>query len=332
MTNNRMSVLEWDAATQLLNAATKIIIVTHERPDGDAMGSLIGLGHALREHGKDVTLAVDGGTPQGFRYLRGSENVLPRLQNPQADLVISVDASDAVRPGKVGEIAFNLGKPIIVIDHHATNTLFGAAHIVDSDFVSTTEAVLRWLDHMGWQPSLASAEALMTGLITDTISFQVGPVTADTFDLAKRLMACGVDLRKIVEYTMRRTPSGMLQFMGKGLMSAKLEDHVIWTVLTQADFAQFGFLEDEKPELSSEMMADEEAYISALFTEVSNGDVRLSLRSKPGFDVGTVAFALGGGGHVQAAGCTLKQTSVADAVAKVIPLLKEAAKQGNLKY
>lgn len=324
--------LDYEAASQLLHAATNIIVVTHERPDGDAIGSLLGLGHALREHGKQVTLAVDGGVPQHFRYLAGSGTVLAHLSRPQADLVISVDASDAERPARVGKVAFGLGTPIIVVDHHATNTLFGTAHILDSDFVSTTEGVLRWLDYLGWQPSLASAEALMTGLITDTISFQVGPVTAETFDLAKRLMACGVDLRKIVEYTMRRTPTRMLQFMGRGLVNAKLDEHVIWTSLTLADFAEFGFPLEQKPELSSELIADEEAYIAALFTEQDNGDIRLSLRSKPGFDVGSVAFALGGGGHIQAAGCTLRQMSLSDAEAKVIPLLKEAIAKGQLLY
>lgn len=326
--------LDWEQANSLVGDAQQIIVVTHVNPDGDAFGSLLGLGLALRERGKTVTLAVDGGVLPDFRFLPGAATVLSSFDGalPPADLVISTDASSIDRIGEVGAAAFALGTPTIVIDHHATNTFFGDVTILNSGFVSSTEAVLEWLDQLGWEPSPQVAMALMTGLITDTISFRVGPVTAETFRKAMRLMALGVDLRGITERTLSRSRTGIQPLVGRGLERTQLEDHVIWTYLRLQDMADFGLTAEEKPELSSQILKDEQAYIAAFFYEVEGGDLRVSFRAKPVFDVGAVAFSLGGGGHTLASGCTLRQTTLEAAIAKVIPLLKAEVQRGTLHY
>ncbi len=324
--------LDWEAATQFVTQAQKVIVIGHIRPDGDDIGSLAGLGLALREAGKQVTMAVDDGVPAFLKFIPGAQEVLPALANPGADVVIFVDSSDAERTGECGLAAMALGKPIIVVDHHATNTFFGNAHIVRSGYVSATEAVLEWLDYMQIPISQDVATALLTGLITDTMAFRVGPVSAQTFDVAKRLMERGANYRYIMQKTMNRRNSGTLPLEGRVLARTQLEDGAVWTVVYRADLEEAGLPDETHLDLSSDLVKDEAAYVSAQFTETREGDVRVSFRSKPGFDVGTLAFQLGGGGHTQASGCTLRETPIQAALEKVIPLLKAEAQRGTPLY
>jgi phosphoesterase RecJ-like protein len=325
-------VLDWEAAAQAIQAAQKIIVVTHINPDGDAIGSLCGLGLALREHGKEVTLAVDGGITPYLSYVPGSETVQATLENLTADLVISVDASDLGRAGAMGATAWTLDVPKLVVDHHVTNTLFGTLHVLHSDFVSTTEAVLRLIDFLGWELSLPIAKALMVGFITDTISFRVGPVTAETLEQVGRLMRLGVTIKEVVERMLERAEPGQLTLLGRGLLAMQVEEHVAWTSLRLQDFQEAGLALIDKPELSTEMLRDPRVYISAFFLETEGGDVRVSIRATPGFDVGSLAAGVGGGGHTLAAGIRLRQTTVEAAGELLIPLLKVEAKRGKALY
>lgn len=332
MSNSPIIQLEFDRVSHLIRAAKHILMVTHVRPDGDAIGSLCGLGLALQEMGKTVTMAVDGGVNDYLSFVPGSQSVHPNLYSPQADLVISCDASDLQRTGEVGATAFALSVPKIVIDHHATNTLFGDAHLLHSDYVSTTEAVYHLLKFMGHPFSLPVATALMIGYMTDTISFRVGPVTGETLRQVAELMEVGVSMRQVIERMLIRMEAGQLQLMGLGMASSTVEDHVIWASLRLADLQAFGLDTGEKPELSTELLRDRRAYIACFFLETEEGDIRLSFRAKPGFDVGSVAFGLGGGGHTLAAGATIPNATLEQAIAQVIPLLKAEAKRGRPLY
>lgn len=324
--------LEFEAASQLVKDAQTVTVVTHFKPDGDAIGSLIGLGLALQAQGKTVNMVVDDGVPENMGFINGVEHVLSELQSLSPDLVIAVDCADAERAGDWGQRLFKLNKPIIVLDHHPTNTFFGQAHIVNSAYVSTTEAVLAWLDYLEWELAREIAHPLMLGLVTDTMGFRVGAVTAHTFEIAARLMAFGLDLREIVEHTLINIPSNHMQAVGRGLDKAILERHVIWSGFTLEEQEELNLLNGRKPELSSEMLRNEDAYISAFFTETEDGEVRVSFRSVPGFDVASIAKSFGGGGHIQAAGCTLENSSLHDAMARVVPLLKAEAERGTPQY
>jgi len=325
--------LDWDAAIEHLNAAQTIAMVTHVSPDGDAFGSMCGLGLALREQGKTVHLHVDAGTTEYLSYVPGSDTIHSEVKITDADLVISLDASDLPRIGETGAALFAIDAPKLVIDHHATNLLFGDVHILDSDFVSTTEAVYHLLKKLEWDFSSDVAKALMVGFVTDTISFRVGPVTATTFEQVADLLRLGdLDLREIVERMLLRVQSGQLQLMGVGYSRLKIENHVAYTWLEQADFIATGVSESDKPELASDILRDENAYVACFLRMTAEGEVKISLRSVPGFDVGSVAYSVGGGGHTQAAGATLGAMSIEDAIAKMLPLLLEAVQTGSPLY
>jgi phosphoesterase RecJ-like protein len=325
--------LDFPAAAALIAEAGRVLMVTHQRPDGDAIGSMCGLGLALMEHGKQVTMAVDGGVTDYLSFVPGSEGVLASLDSPQADLVISCDASDLARTGQVGAIAWALPCPKLVLDHHVTNTLFGDVHILHSDYVSTTEAVLHLLQFLGWELSPPIAKALLVGFMTDTISFRVGPVTALSLRQVALLMESGANLRETIERMLVRQEPGQVQLMGRGLARCQVEDRVAWTFLSLADFQALGLPTHEKPELSTEILRDRRAYVAAFFLESEEpGHIRLSLRAVPGFDVGTLAKDLGGGGHTLAAGVSLYETTLEAAMGRVLPLLKAEAARGRALY
>jgi phosphoesterase RecJ-like protein len=328
----KVTRLDWDAAVHLLNSATNIALVTHVRPDGDAIGSLVGLGGALKERGRTVHLLVDGGKPTSFGFIPGVDAITGALPDAPLDLVIALDGSDLQILGEAGAAAFALGVPTLVIDHHATNDLFGSVHVVSSDYVSTTHVIQHLLKRLGWEISQPVAKALMLGIVTDTQCFRVGSITIDTFSDVQQLMARGVDLRSIVERTVMSIPHGQLQVIGRVIARATLKNHVIWSSLGLKEIEELGRESVRNAHMSDQLLQDEEAYISAFFQETDEGSVRVSMRAVPGFNVGALADSLGGGGHALAGGATIHGMSLNEAVALVVGRLMEIVERGAPTY
>ncbi len=188
---------DWAAASQAVEAAQSILVATHISPDGDAIGSLLGLGNALRLRGSNVTCVVDGGLPGTFRFLPGASDVRDTPTTGQWDLMISVDSSDEERTGESGVYGRAHSARVINLDHHITNTFFGDIFLVMPSAVSATEVVYHWLRE--WQQPLALdiAVPLLTGLVTDTIGFRTSNVTANTLRVAVELMEAGAPLAEI---------------------------------------------------------------------------------------------------------------------------------------
>ncbi len=320
--------LDWEHANALLHAAQQPILVTHTQPDGDAFGSLLGLGSALLAYGKPPILAVEGGMADRFRFLPNADQVCSDLEGVTGDLVIVLDCSDQRRLGALVAPITALGVPIINLDHHRTNTLFGAANLVDPVWVSTTEGVLDWLDQLGWALTPAVAQCLLCGLVTDTLCFRTDSVKADTLGKAQRLVDAGANLNYIVQKTLSTLQTGIIRLWSQVMPTVKLEDGVIWVKISLAARQAAGAPDRGDGDLVGFLLQAEDAYIAAIFREQSDGTTDISMRAVPGFDVARVATQLGGGGHTLAAGATLQGTP--DSVeADVIAALKEAVRQGT---
>jgi phosphoesterase RecJ-like protein len=322
---------DWEQADDLLNAAQRVIILTHVSPDGDAIGSMLGLGHALTLWGKTVTMAVDEGVPPHLAFLPGSEVVRTDLAGVEADLVIVVDCSDERRVGNMGKAARTLGLPWINLDHHATNVGFADANIMDSTFVSASEGVMRWLYRNNAPLPLDSAICLLCGLVTDTMCFRTASVTSDTLALANDLMRKGANLTHIVQHTIARMPTTALYLWGKVLPTASVQDHIALARISLAARQEAAYTESSDGGLVSWMLQADDAYIACVLKEVEGNAVEISLRAKPGFDVGKVAFAVGGGGHTLASGATMLGT-FEEVEARLRPLLRAAVESGTPAY
>jgi phosphoesterase RecJ-like protein len=324
-------VPQWDTATAAVDAAASILLVTHVSPDGDAIGSLLGLAHALRARGKaHLCLVVDGGVPDYLAFIPGSDAVLSAISaaSGEFDLMISLDSSDEARTGKAGEYGRAHSRQVINLDHHITNDGFGSIHLVMPGAVSAAEVVMHWLDAMPQPITHDSAIALLTGLVTDTLGFRVSSVTAETLHLAQRLMHAGASLNDIMARTVGSRKYAAMQLWSRVLPSMQLEDGIISATVTEADIAAVGLSEMTDGGLAEFLVTANEARISVVFKQLTEDKTEISFRSKPGFDVGSVAFAIGGGGHRQASGATIIGDLVT-ARERVMPLLRAAVEQGQ---
>jgi bifunctional oligoribonuclease and PAP phosphatase NrnA len=322
--------MQWNEAKALVERANRIIIVTHMFPDGDAIGSVMGLTHTLRALGKEVIPAVDGGVPKHLAFIPGSEGILPALTNETADLVFSLDASDAKRSGEAGAYAFKLGVPIIVIDHHATNTNFGAINLVNWVTPATCEVLVDWFTAVGWAIPQDAAYALLTGIVTDTQCFRISQTTAETLRKAQYLMTLGASLTAITQQTVNRRSTAAFRLWAKVMPSLQIEDGVIWAVVDlEAKKAARYEEEGGAGGLASLLAEADEAFIVGVFLERTGNRVEMHFRAQPGYDVSQLAFNLGGGGHRQASGATV-DGGLQETVERVIPILKEAARAGSL--
>ncbi|MEZ4618256.1 MAG: DHHA1 domain-containing protein [Caldilineaceae bacterium] len=194
-----------------------------------------------------------------------------------------------------------------MIDHHFTNTKFGQINWVDPSCAATCQMLVGLADALGVPLAGAVAKCLLTGIVTDTLCFRTSNTDAAVMDAAQRLMQSGIKLAEIVAHTLNRREFNTFRLWGAVLADVQLVDGVIWTTisLAQREAAQT----QDDGQLSSMLITAVEADISATFTEKvdENGQltVECSFRAKPGFDVGTLAFDLGGGGHPPASGVTL---------------------------
>lgn len=325
--------LEWEAASDLIHRAQNIATVTHLRPDGDAIGSLLGLTLALRTQGKTVTPFVDGGLPERFNFLPDSQDIRGSLNpNESFDLLISTDASDLERIGKVGAALKALNCPFIQLDHHQTNLIFGDVNLVDARTAAASEGVLDLIDYMGWHLTQPIAQCLLTGIVTDTLCFRTDSVTPALMGKAQRLLAEGASLSAIVQRTLARQPTQQIRLYGLVLPRVALEDGVIWVSVTSEDYKAVGMDAGEYNGLSGFLIEAEDAVISLVFKAVEKGEVEVSLRAVPGYDVSQVALEMGGGGHVLASGFTLYNVSLEESIERVLPKIKAAAAQGQRVY
>ena len=291
------------AINDRLRAARHILVVTHVGPDGDAIGSLLGLGGLLWDQGKAATLACEDPVPETYRFLAGSEFVVQQAGH-RPDLLVSVDCSDR---GRMGETFASLeGIPLINIDHHVTNTMFGDVNWVETSCASTTQIILELAEGLGWQLRPPVADCLLCGLVTDTRSFRTANVDGETIGAAQRLLAAGASLSRVARQALDLRSLGSVRLWGEAVNTLQLRDGVLWTRVTRAMRQRWSVEDRETSGLSNFLSGVREARIVAVFTEVDNGDVDVSLRAQPGLDVAQVALRLGGGGHALASGLTMK--------------------------
>ena len=319
-TTNSINWTNWTDATHALETAQRILIVTHVNPDGDAIGSLLGLANYLWARGKAVDAVVDEGVPDYLQFVPNSQRVQSSLASGEWDLMISVDSSDEERTGNAGIYGRAHSTTVINLDHHRTNDGFGNIHLVLPGAVSATEIVYHWLTRMNVTLTPEIAIPLLTGLVTDTMGFRTSHTKADTLGIAQALIGAGASLHEVMDRTLNSQKFYVVSIWKHALQTLQLENGVISADIRQDHLREVGLTDAPDTGLVNWMLAVDEAKVSVLFKEQANNTVEISLRSKVGVDVSSVALALGGGGHAQASGATV-QGSLAEVRARVLPML-----------
>lgn len=308
---------------KLITAANHILAVTHINPDGDALGSLTGTGIALQQMGKQVTLMCDDGPHPRFKFLP-LINDIQSGHSPEAnyDLLIALDCGDRERMGKAYTHLPDPEIPVVNIDHHITNTMFGDVNLVDPEAASTTEILYGVWEQMDVSLVKAIALPLLTGLVTDTLGFRTMNTTARTMKVASALMDAGADLSLVMMQGLILMPLSTLQVWQLGLDQMQLEDGLMWTALDQEQLSSIGYTGSSSAGLTNLFADVEEVAIAAVLLERPDGSVRVGFRCRPPYSVAELAVNLGGGGHPLAAGCKL-DGPMAQAEALVVDMCKE---------
>lgn len=292
-----------ERARAALNAAQRVVIISHERPDGDAVGSLLALTLSLERAGKNITPVLLEGVPSRFNFLPGADKVTSDIPS-DCDVLILVDASDLQRTGFPVETLPR--QPDINIDHHPTNTDFAKINIVNPKASATTEILYDVIPQLGLEIDIEVATNLMTGLITDTIGFRTDSVTPRSLEIASKLVSLGAPMAEIYSRTLNQRSFVSAQYWGKGLNRLERENGILWTSLTIEDRKAVGYTGSDDADLVNLLATIEGIQVVLIFIEQIGGKVKVSWRSRPGVNVAEIAFSFGGGGHEQAAGATIE--------------------------
>lgn len=302
-------------------AAQNILIVSHVRPDGDAIGSLLGLGLALQTSGKTVQMVLNDGLPASFRHLPGSGQVKKEPQG-EPDLFITVDCADFRRTGK--QFA-NYRQPDINIDHHVTNENFGTLNLVEPDAVATSAVLTNHLPIWGLEITRDVAANLATGIVTDTLGFRTSNTSATSLRQMALLMDTGIDLPELYNRALIRRSYSAAKYWGAGLSSLQTLDGIVYGTLRLADRKQAGYGGNDDADLINIISAIEDHSVGMIFVE-QHDSVKISWRAlQPGIDVSKVAQSFGGGGHQAAAGADI-HGSIDDIQPRVLQTTREMLK------
>ncbi len=287
-----------------IRGANSVFIAAHIQPDGDTVGSQLGLGHALRELGKRVTLALDDQVPENLSFLKGVQEIAAREPGNE-DLFLYLDGSDSKRYGKALNREKSGARPVILIDHHVTNEPFGDLNLVDTEAASTAEIVLELIRALDVPFSRDMAQAVLTGIVTDTMGFRTTSTTPLTLDRATEMLRAGANIPEIIDRVYNRRSYASLRVLGYAIEHSHLDNGVLWSGVDLKTRKALGLNGNGTSGIVTQLLTVAEAKIAFFLTEKQDGKVDLSLRSRAGVDISGVAKALGGGGHKQAAGALL---------------------------
>ena len=334
-----MSLSESDALARPLaetaaaiGESRSIVLACHVNPDGDALGSMLGLALALIPLGKDLVCLSQDGVPDILRFLPGTEMIVQTTDIPAFDLALVVDSGELARVGESVKPLIARARRTVDIDHHVTAGAFGDIRVLDAQAASTAEIVYALLQTIGLLITPEIATCLFTGIITDTGSFRFQNVTADTLTVAARLIDAGASPSFVSEHVFENRTFAATKLLGLALssLSRTPDGRIAWAHVTRDDFARLGAADEDSEGLVNPVRSVRGAEVGVSFREMPDGTVRVSLRSREGVDVGKIAQQFGGGGHRMAAGCTLTvplaeaETAVLDALQAALPEKQES--------
>ena len=312
---------------ELVEKKDRFAITSHVRPDGDSLGSSLGLYWLLRALDKEVEVTMRDMAPHAYQQLPGADaiRVTPAVDRPY-DAVFVIECSDIDRPGLI-----DLEKQFVVnIDHHSTTALFGAINWIDSTASAVGEMIYNLCKATGVRVTKEIAECVYTALLTDTGSFHYSNTTERTFKIASELVRTGVKPAKTAEAIFGSYQWPKIELLSLVLATAKRDEtgHIAWMEQTLEMQEQTRASEEDADGFVNYPLSVAEIEATALFKECSPGVYRTSLRSKGDVNVAKVAEQFGGGGHRNAAGCTLKG-NLDNVERQVVPLLQDAIKRAN---
>jgi phosphoesterase RecJ-like protein len=306
---------------EAIGRASTITIAGHIRPDGDCLGSGLGLLHVVEAAGKKARFFTPGPIPKPFQYLPGFDRIETSPPDWSPDLAIYVDSADADR---VLEGWYPQGVPVINIDHHISNPGFADINWVDSECAAAAEMIYWLQQSMGGPMPKAAAVCLFTGLMTDTGGFRFSNTSAQTLEIASKLAAAGANPGAIAEAVFDSRPAAQVR-LGSAVMGDavyELGGRFAWSSIDQARMRAIGAEGLEPEGFSNELRGIEGVEVGILFSESPEGWLRIGLRGRGVVNLSELAQILGGGGHRNASGAYVKE-SYSEAFPKALATCRE---------
>jgi phosphoesterase RecJ-like protein len=296
---------EFREAQNLIDTSQNILLTMHERMDGDDGGSILALAQELMAQKKNVTVAIKKGVPPNLSFLPGADLIKDNIGKEEGfDLLITCGCSTLDRCGS--ENIIKLQAPILNIDHHPDNTLFGQVNLVDPEKSSVAELVFDFFNFCKWKITKNIAVCLLTGIITDTGSFMHSNTRSSTLEAAAKLMKRGAQISQIIGHTFKGKTPQILKAWGRALQNSYYDDKhkIIYSVITEKDLSEIGQLPHSAFEGLAETLNTIPQAKFAMFLRQEGPIIKGSLRSDifKNADVAKIAKLFGGGGHKLAAG------------------------------
>ena len=309
------------AICRVLREKDRFLIACHENPEGDAIGSELALALALRKMGKTATVLNSDPVPGNLLFLPGAGTVVFEEDGSRYDVAVVVDCGSPDRTGRVGQ---ELRKcPLLVnIDHHRTNGDLGDLALVDPDAAATGLLIHRILSAMGYEIGLDVATNIYVAVLTDTGSFHYGSSSPEAFEVAGEMVRRGVDPWAVAEQVYETQSARRLRLLGRVLASLEVsaDGRVACITTMREDLREFASGKDALEGFINYPRSIVGVEVAVSFREEAGGVFRVSFRSKGRVDVSAVAARFGGGGHRNAAGCTVPGT-LADVRKRVLDAL-----------
>jgi bifunctional oligoribonuclease and PAP phosphatase NrnA len=296
-----------------LRAGQRVCITPHVNPDGDGLGSEVGLVHLLRAQGIDAVVTNPSPTPPRFSFLFDELPGVDKTQEAvrelrRADRIIVLDISDLTRLGMLIETVRDRGVPVACVDHHvSTGILPPGPRYVDPDAAATGELIFEIAKGNDWPVSQAVARALYVAILTDTGGFRFSNTRPRTLRVAADLLETGVDAEQIYIEVYARAPEGRPRLLAEALQTLVVEHEygLAWVTVPPGSIERHGVSSDDLDGVVEFPRSIEGVRMALLFREIAQGRVKVSLRSVGDVDVAAFAKAYGGGGHTKAAGLSL---------------------------
>jgi phosphoesterase RecJ-like protein len=308
-----------EAILEVLRKGERFLVCSHARPDGDAVGSVLAMGMLLEQLGKRADLVSADPIPKIHRGLPGAEGIriAQRVEGPyDAVILLECDGLERTRLSDLERLF------LVNIDHHATGREYANLNWIDRSASSVGELVYRLVKAAGATVTPQMATCLYTTVLTDTGGFCYGSTKASTFGLAEELVLAGADPLRIAQNVYFSTPASKLHLLGEALRHLKQEGPLAWLWVTRLEIEGSLAAEEDCDGLVNFALCASGVEAAVFLHELPDRRIGLSLRSKGRVNVAAIAEKLGGGGHENAAGCTVEgpfERALAEVLAELRP-------------
>ena len=316
----------------LLKTVRRVAVTCHVDPDGDAVAALLAVSRSLQLARWSVQAISPGPVPLSYRFLTGWDSVEAyspeKMESPEgakmrerllaAEAIICLDCGDLSRLGTLySQNASKFGSvPLVNIDHHPSNTRFGTLNIVDPSAAAVCELLVVLMEQEDLPVTEEVANALLMGIVADTLGFRTSATSSRTLRVAATLMERGASLSRISEQIFNTRSPRTLRLWGRVLSRTRVEDGLVWADITSEMLDECGARLEDADTLVDFIAGVPQTSAAFLFSE-QGGRVRVSMRTSERLDAAELAKVFGGGGHARAAGCTL-EGNIAQVQARVL--------------